>query len=134
MWPAMLVPATYSAGGTPMRVIRHSSVSAPPVETAMSGMLSYGPAPAIVPGSRKDLSGWGFGSQGFVLIGIARRHLPTCRTSVTSPTGTFRNVNVPSTLVAVAVRAPALKRAGHEHASAPVGTPLGKGTKVVAGT
>ena len=43
-WPAAPAPATYSLAGRPMRSIRHSSVSAEPVETAMSGMLSFGVA------------------------------------------------------------------------------------------
>ena len=42
-----------------MRFIRHSSVSALPVETAMSGMLSFGltPVPLSVPGRNAILSG-----------------------------------------------------------------------------
>src|SRR5580700_7273920 len=57
--PVVPVPATYSAVGSPMRVIRHSSVSALPVETAMSGMLVMVSPDATAFGSPSDLSAWG---------------------------------------------------------------------------
>ncbi len=58
-----------------MRNIKHSSVSAPPVETAMSGMLSSGLV--TVPGSFSDLSGCALDWHADTLIVSERRHLPT---------------------------------------------------------
>ena len=57
MWPEPLAPATYSDASKPIRSIKHSSVSALPVETAISGMLSFVSPAVMVPGSESDLSG-----------------------------------------------------------------------------
>jgi hypothetical protein len=65
----------------------------------------------------------------------SRRHLPTWITSGTAlPTGTLVSVNVPSTAVEVLTTAPLGNNAEHEHASLPVGTPLGKACSGVCGT
>src|SRR5579859_5493844 len=132
MWPPVAGPATYSAAGTPMRLMRHSRLSANPVETAMSGMLSLVSPALTVPGSVSDLSGNGLSLHAVTFTdGNTRRHLPTWSTRGTvSPTGAFFSVNVPSTRVAVATTAPPPKSAEHEHAALPVGTPLGSAGRV----
>src|ERR1019366_6302395 len=137
MWPVLPLPATYSVVGKPMRLIRHSSVSALPVETAMSGMLSFAPAPFSVPGKDSDLSVCGASAHDVFDVStvMARRHLPTWRTSGTAvPTGALSSLNVPSTLVVVATHAPLLKSAPQLHASAPVGTPFGSACNGPPGT
>src|SRR5579859_4466491 len=70
-------PATYSDAGSPMRRIRHSSESAEPVETAMSGMLSSVSPGATVDGSVSDLSGSAFAWHAVTGTCSERRHLPT---------------------------------------------------------
>ena len=59
-----------------MRSIRHSSVSAPPVETAMSGMLSFVSPAGIVPGKESDLSACALAVHAFTSMFTWRRHLP----------------------------------------------------------
>ena len=118
-----------------MRSIRHSSVSASPVETAMSGMLSFVSPAATVPGSVSDLSGCALAVHCVTLIETWRRHLPTWRTSGTfAPTGTLVSVNVPSTAVGRVHDGAALEERAAEQASAPVGTPFGSGVSGTAGT
>ncbi len=134
-WPLVDDPATYSAAGSPIRSMRHSSVSAPPVETAMSGMLSSVSPLGTVPRNASDLSGCGLSWHEATLILYWRRHLPIWMTSGTSlPTGTFVSLNAPVTSVVVFVSAPLWKSAPQEQASAPVGTPRGRATSGVAGT
>ena len=112
-----------------MRIIRHSSVSASPVETAMSGMLSSVSPAATVLGSESDLSGCALAWHAVhVDVQLSARHLPTWMTS-----GTFvpdRHVGQREGPVDGRRRAhdaPLLKSAPHEQASAPVGTPVGSG-------
>jgi hypothetical protein len=107
-WPRVDVPATNSELGSPIRVMRHSSVSECPVETAMSGRVSVVPA-ATVGLRAKDLSGCGLSWHAFTLTFTAWRHLPTCRTSGTlAPTGTLGSVKCPFTSVVVLVIDPLL--------------------------
>jgi hypothetical protein len=105
MRPAPFAPPVYSALSTPMRESKHSSVSAPPVDTAMFGM-----SPSL----------WFFGSF-TVLSGsavsahcatcgttICFRHLPTCTTSgMFEPSGAFLIVNLPlASVTATAIGLP----------------------------
>src|ERR1700722_15042172 len=133
-WPVVPAPATYSAAGIPIRSIRHSSVSADPVETAMSGMLSFVSPAVTVPGKVSDLSGCAFAAHWATLTVTWRRHFPIWRPSGTlAPTGTLFSVKLPSMPVVVFVREPLWKSAPHEQASFPVGTPLGSGVSGTAG-
>ena len=95
----------YSAGSRPMRVSRHSSVSDPPVEMAMSGM-----SPSVwFFGKLNDLFGcwlsWHIVTVGIV---ICLRHLPTWMTSgMFVPSGAFGMVKWPDASVsAVAIGSP----------------------------
>ena len=123
-------PATYSVGGRPMRVIRHSSVSAPPVETAMSGMLSFvSPAAHGAWATRATCPPAALSWQAVTSILNCLRHLPTWMTSGTfEPTGAFVERERPVHRRRRARRPRrSWKSAAQLHASAPVGTPLGKG-------
>ena len=112
-------------------------MSALPVDTAMSGMLSVAAVAVVtVPGSASDLSACGLSLHAVTLMFTCLRHLPICRTSGTlDPTGTLGSEKLPSrTPVDVLVIAPLLKSAAHEQASAPVGTPFGSASSGTAGT
>src|ERR1700722_1351072 len=115
-----------------MRSIRHSSVSALPVETAMSGMLSFvSPAGTV---GKKLMLGCALAVHAFTVMVYWRRHLPTWMTSGTLlPTGTLLRVKLPSTAVAALTTAPLLNSAPHAHESPPVGTPLGSGSRGAPG-
>ena len=132
--PLPPAPLTYSLAGMPMRCIRHSSVSADPVDTAISGMLSFGPAPASVPGSESLPLGMATLPQEVVVTWISLRHLPTWMTRGTLPTGTLVSLKEPSTPVTVLTTAPLWKSAPQLQAAEPVGTPCGNGCRAAAGT
>ena len=90
-----LAPPTYSFSETPMRVIKHSSVSAPPVETARLGRSPVTAPTGSVPGAagvvgkregkRSVPSGIVLSMPQATEMLVCVRHLPICRTSCTEP-------------------------------------------------
>src|SRR5580704_15843639 len=128
MWPGCVHPGTYSAASRPMRRSRHSSESAPPVDTAMSGMSPSVPffGRLIVPAE--------VALHAVVFTVSCLRHLPTWMTSgMFVPTGAFVMVNFPLVSVVVYTIGLPWKSALHEQAAAPVGTPDGSAPTVVEG-
>ena len=110
-------------------------MSAWPVDTAMSGMLSLVSPAATVPGSVSDPSACALSWQAVTSMVTRRRHLPTWRTSGTcAPAGAFLSVKVPSTAVVEPESEPLAYSAEQLQAAAPVGTPLGSGCSGVAAT
>ena len=103
-----------SAASTPARVSRHSSESAPPVETAMFGRLANIPSEWFL-GRLMLPAGLSWHA---VTLGtmISLRHLPIWTTSgMFFPAGAFLMVNVPSgAVIASAMGSSPSKSAPHE--------------------
>ncbi len=105
MRPVPAGPGPYSALSTPMRLSKHSSESAPPVEMAMFGM-----SPSLwFLGRRKTAGAAIFAaaaaaglSAHLFTVGstYCLRHLPTCTTrGMFDPSGTPSSVNFPAASV-----------------------------------
>src|SRR5580693_3251293 len=122
--PGPVVLPVKKASSTPTRVSRHSSVSAPPVDTAMFGMLAYAPSlrflgKLILP-AEFDVH---CVTDGRV---ISLRHLPICTTSgICAPSGTLFSVKFPAVSVSAYVIGSPEKSASHEQEV--LLTPMGMG-------